>query len=151
MVRCHSQTRSVWSRLRILAPLIASCVFLSGCANSKLAEHAVNFFHSQLNSEQYRAIYESAGVRVRSTKSESDYVKLLQDIHRRLGNVKGSTLTFENVAVSPPTVTLHYDTTFERGTAREQFAWLIKDNHAILDQYGIVYVYATTSQGKSGR
>lgn len=137
--------------LRILAVLLAGCAFLSGCGNSKLAELAVNSFHSQLNSEEYRAIYESADARLRSTKSESNYVKLLQDVHQRLENVKGCTPTLENAASNPPTVTLHYETTFERGTANEQFVWLIKDNQAILDRYGIAYIYATNIPGKSRR
>ena len=148
MTRYRSHGRSAWSRLLALTAILASCSFLSGCAKLRLAEGAVNFFHSQLNAKQYRAIYESADARVRSTKNESDYVTLLQDVHQKLGNVRSSTVTFRNVAVSPPTVTLYYDTTFERGTAREQFAWLIQDNRAILDRYGIVYL--TVSQRKPG-
>jgi hypothetical protein len=137
MTRLGSQVRLIVPRRLTLTILITGCTFVSGCANLKLAERAVELFHSQLNSERYRAIYQSADTKVRGTTSESTYVKFLQSVHQALGSVQTSVLRSENVALSPPTVTLYYDTTFERGTAKEQFVWLIKGNEAILDTYSI--------------
>ena len=124
----------------ILPGLLVLCVLLAGCAVSRedvrVAERNVDTFHSELNAEQYSAIYRSADARIKAT-NESDYIKFLQSVHQELGAVKGSVLRFEGIAIRPPTVTLNYETTFERGNGKEVFMWRIKNHEAILDHYSI--------------
>jgi hypothetical protein len=116
-------------------------VFLSGCAserqNLELVEHAVDLFHSQLDSEDYLAIYQAAGANMKEATSESDFVNFMQDVHRTLGSVQNSVQKGTTFELAQGTIRINYDTTFAGGTAREQFVWGFKDDKAILYDYRI--------------
>jgi hypothetical protein len=127
-----------------LAMVCASCVLLSSCGSAtkslELAKQNVEQFHSQLDTEQYPAVYASADEKFHQVTSESDFTKILQAIHRKLGNVQQSSLRSMNVGWHTgqgETVSLVYDTTFAQGTGTEQFVWHVKDNDAALYGYHI--------------
>jgi hypothetical protein len=132
-------------RLRCaFALLFGTCIVLSSCGSStksvKLAQQNVEQFHSQLNSEQYAAIYAACDEKFHQASSESDFVKLLGAVHRKLGNVQQSNLSNTGVAWfagQGATVTLVYNTKFAEGTGTEQFVWHIKDDSAALYSYHI--------------
>jgi hypothetical protein len=102
-----------------------------------LAQHAVDLFHSQLDSERYSAIYQAADARLKETTSEPSFVKLLQGVHQTLGAVQNSAQQRTIFQLAQGTIRVDYDTNFARGAGREQFVWQIKDNQAILDAYRI--------------
>jgi hypothetical protein len=134
-IRLFSSTRSV------LAGLLVCCMFLSGCAserrNLSLAERAVDLFHSQFDSEEYSSIYQAASASMKEAASESNFVELLQGVHRTLGAVQASAPAGTTFQMAQGTIRLDYDTTFVRGSGREQFVWQFEDNQAILYSYHI--------------
>lgn len=128
----------------MLACLIVAASAFSGCASarkdSSLAQKAVDVFHSQLDSEQYSLIYESADAKLRETTSEADFVRLLHNVHSELGTVRSSVLEFRGIGFhskGKATVRLDYNTRFMRGLGAEEFVWQIRDNRAILFSYKI--------------
>ena len=121
-----------------------TCMLLSSCSSStksvELAQQNVEQFHSQLNSEQYTAVYAACDEKFHQATSESDFVKLLEAVHRKLGNVQQANLRNTGVAWfagQGATVTLVYQTKFAEGTGMEKFVWHIKDNGAALYGYNI--------------
>jgi hypothetical protein len=122
----------------------ASRMLLSSCGSAtkslELAKQNVEQFHSQLDSEQYAAVYASGDEKIHQAISESDFTKILQAVHRKLGNVQQSGLRNMNVgwhSGQGETVSLVYNTTFAQGTGTEQFVWHVKDNTASLYGYHI--------------
>jgi hypothetical protein len=100
----------------------------------------VEQFHTQLDTEQYSAIYAASDEKFHQATSESDFVKLLEAIHRKLGSVQESNLRNTGVAWyagQGATVTLVYQTKFAEGTGSERFVWHVKDNDAALYRYEI--------------
>ena len=97
----------------------------------------MHLFHSQLDSEEYSAIYQAAGASMKETTNEPNFVKFLQGVHQTLGAVQNSVPRGTIFQLAQGTIRVDYDTTFARGTGREQFVWQIKDNQAILYGYRI--------------
>ena len=128
-----------------LAIVCASCMLLSSCGRSSakslgIAKQNAEQFHSQLNSEQYTAVYASTDEKFRVVTSEPKFTKLLEAVHRKLGNVQQSNL--RNMYIGWPTgrgqtVSLVYDTTFAQGTGTEHFTWIVKDSNTTLYSYYI--------------
>src|SRR6266403_351037 len=130
--------------LFIFALLCGTCILFSSCGSStknvELAQHSVEQFHSQLDSEQFAGLYAATDEKFHQVTSESDFVKLLDAVHRKLGNVQRSNLRNTGVAWfagQGATVTLVYETKFAQGTGMEKFVWHIKDNGATLYGYNI--------------
>lgn len=128
---------------RVFALLCGACILLAACGSSthsvEMAQRNVEQFQSQLDSEQFTAIYASCDEKFHQATSESDFVKLLDAVHRKLGNVQQSSLrnTGAWYAGQGATVTLVYETKFTDGTALEKFVWHVKDNDAALYGYNI--------------
>lgn len=124
------------------AGLLTLCTLLSGCGwtkNVDLAKDAVEMFHSQFNAEQYDQIYAAADEKFRATTRESDFTKLLQSVHQKLGVVQRSERRNTRVVGSGTEmrITLVYDTGFVGGASLEQFTWRIDVNRARLYHYRI--------------
>jgi hypothetical protein len=135
--------RSLTNALR-MAVICAVSVLFSSCGSStkslELAKQNVEQFHSELDSGQYAAVYAACDEKFHQATTESDFVKLLDAIHRKLGNVQQANLRNTGVAWfagQGATVTLVYDTKFAEGAGTEQFIWHIKDNGAALYGYHI--------------
>jgi len=129
---------------RVFALLVATCMLLSSCGTSmKIVERArlnVEQFHTQMDTEQFTAIYAACDEKFHQATSESDFVKLLDAIHRKLGNVQQSDLRNTGVAWfagQGATVTLVYQTKFASGSGMERFVWHVKENGAALYSYNI--------------
>jgi hypothetical protein len=127
-----------------MALLIFAAFILISCGttakNITLAETSVDQFHSQLDTEQYTALYASTDPKFHQVTSEGDFVKLLQAIHTKLGSVREANLRGAGAAWhtgTGATVSLVYETKFAQGTAKEQFVWHISDNSASLYGYHI--------------
>lgn len=141
MARSRCQNGLVRLSRCVLAVLLASCAFLWSCASEqrdlKLAEHAVDVFHSRLDLEQYSVIYQAAGAKMKEATNETDFVKSLQGTHQSLGAVQNSTLRDMTFELAQGVIRLDYNTTFARGSGRERFEWQVKDNLALLYSYRI--------------
>ena len=106
----------------------------------ELAQRSAEQLHSQLDSEHFTALYAASDEKLHQAASETDFVKLLDAVHRKLGNVQQSSLRNTGVAwfaVQGATVTLVDETKFAQGTGVEKFLWHIKDNGAALYGYNI--------------
>ncbi|HWO35009.1 MAG TPA: DUF4019 domain-containing protein [Candidatus Acidoferrum sp.] len=130
--------------VRYLVAICVAGILLCSCGSSaknlQLAEQNVEQFHSELDSEQYAAVYAASDEKFHQATSESDFVKLLEAIHRKLGNVQQANLHTTGVAWfagQGATVTLVYQTKFAEGAGTEQFVWHVKDDGAALYSYRI--------------
>lgn len=120
----------------VLTPIATSC---SGSNKIHLAEQAVKQFHSQMDSERYREIYEGADTSFHK-RSEPEFLAFLESIHKKLGPITRVTLHSSQVgwfAGQGDVVTLFYRTQFTNGTAGETFIFHFDRNHAILHGYYI--------------
>jgi hypothetical protein len=124
--------------LAAVSLLLCSCGSVT--ADTNLAKQAVTQFHSQLDAQQYAALYTAADPQLHQATSQADFTKLLAAVHRKLGNVRESNLRTWHAGWytgQGTTVTLTYDTTFASGSGTEQFVWHINDNRALLYGYHI--------------
>jgi hypothetical protein len=130
-------------RRRAFLPVFFACFLVAGCGstqNIELAKGAVEHFHTQLDTEQYKAVYTAADDGFHRAMSETDFTNLLNAIHRKLGVVKKSDL--RNMRMSwnfgrGATVSLVYDTTFDSGRGVESFVWHLNNNQPALYSYYI--------------
>jgi uncharacterized protein YcfL len=123
---------------------VLAVFFLSaGCGstqNIELAKDAVEQFHTQLDTEQYKAVYTAADDKFHSSITEADFSNLLEAIHRKLGMVQKSDLRNTRLYWYPgqgSSVTLVYSTTFTAGKGVESFVWRMNNNRAALYSYYI--------------
>jgi hypothetical protein len=89
-----------------------------------MAKGNVAQFHSELDSGQYAAVYAACDEQFHEATTESDFVKILEAVHRKLGNVQQANLRNTGIAWfsgQGATVTLVYETKFTEGTGTEQF------------------------------
>ncbi len=122
--------------------LIALLVICNSCSLTKgkgIAEAAVAQFHSQYNAEQFREIYAQADNEFKKSASETDFVTLLEALHRKLGTVKQSNETGWGVNATPlgTMATLAYEVEFSEGKGTEQFVFHISGDKATLYHYNV--------------
>jgi hypothetical protein len=123
--------------------ILGLCFFLGSCSstgNKQIAQEAVTQFHSQLDAEQYHTIYAGSDEKLRHASSESDFVALLEAVHRKLGKVQQANLQSFQVgwfAGQGQVVTLVYNTRFVDSTAAEKFVWHINGDQPLLVGYFI--------------
>ncbi len=127
---------------RSVVGVIALASFLCGCSMSvdtALAEQAVPRFHEELDAGQFDAIYEASADELKQATTQREFVAFLDAVHRKLGNTKASDKTGWNVnyQTSGSFVTLAYKTTFDGGSAQEQFVFRLQDKAAILVGYHV--------------
>jgi N-acetyl-beta-hexosaminidase len=131
------------ARVSLRVSILLALTVLSACASSKNVQNAakaVEQFHSQMNTEQFQTIYVAADDGFHKATNESDFVALLQAVHKKLGNVQTSQRTNFQVGVSTgqgTVVTLVYNTAFDQGSGTEQFLWHMSDNQPTLLGYHI--------------
>lgn len=124
--------------LAVVSLLLCSCGSMA--VDTNLAKQGVAQFHSQLDAEQYAALYAAADPELHKATVQDDFTKFLAAVHRKLGDVQQSNLRTWNTNWSTgqgTIVTLTYDTTFSTGSGTEQFLWHISDNRALLYGYHI--------------
>jgi hypothetical protein len=128
------------TRFAPLALLLASAL-LAGCASErrdlKLAESAVDLFHSQFDSGKYSAICDGADYPAKNAAREAACATFLQSVHQSLGTVQDSALKGITFQLAQHVIRLDYSTTFTRETASETFLWQITNGQAILRGYNI--------------
>lgn len=124
--------------------LVVVCLAGISCGSTTkakaLAENGAAMFHSQLDTEQYTAIYAGADDKFKNATSEADLTKLLTAVRTKLGMMHESKLVSWHVGFytgTGETVMLVYDTKFADGAGQEQFSWHIQNGVATLYGYRI--------------
>ena len=118
---------------------IAALTSCSLSADTKAAEQSVDNFHRMLDAGQFDAIYDGTTDTFKQATSHDDFVRLLEAVHRKLGNSRSSKEVNWSVfsGTSGSRVNLFYKTDFEKGTAEETFAWTLDSNQPKLIGYRI--------------
>jgi hypothetical protein len=127
---------------RTLFFLVALAVTFSGCSGSAdrvAAEQAVSSFHERLNAGQFAEIYGLSSDELKKASMQSDFVALLDSVHRKLGNSKAAVDQAWNVTyhTSGTFITLTYKTIYGEGEAAEQFVFRMQGDSATLAGYHI--------------
>ena len=142
MYRTCLTTQSTSVRLCLVMLLNVACL-LSGCVSTgkskEIAEHAVDEFHSRLDSERYSEIYAQADEDFKKSSSQEELEKLARAVHQKLGKVQAANQVgyLMTLSSSGMFVTLTYDMTFLDGKATEQFVWRVTDDRAALYNYNV--------------
>ena len=88
--------------VRYFVAICAVGILLCSCGlttNSlERAKQNVKQFHSQLDSGRYTAAYAACDEKFHEATTESDFTKLLEAVHRKLGNVQQANLRKTGVA-----------------------------------------------------
>lgn len=121
---------------------IAAVIMLTACGSNKSSEVAtksVDTFHQQLNDSKFTEIYSTTAPALKTATKEADFVKLLQVVHTKLGNVKSTTYNGSNVSWlnGATIIVLTHKTVFDRGSAIERFNFVATDDAATLQGYSI--------------
>lgn len=112
-------------------PFLAAAMLgatLAGCSIKETirdADAAVARFHTDLDAGRSEAIWDGTGQEMRNATSHQQFVKLLDAVHRKLGNVKSSQQVGwnRNASTNGSFMTVTNQTVFERGSGTEQFVF----------------------------
>lgn len=113
--------------LRYLAP-IAGLAMLSGCGVKESVEQAsgeVERFHHALAAGRLQQIWSEADPQFRQSTKQADFARFMGAIDRKLGKVRSTRQVGwnANATTGGTFVTLNLETSFERGSATEQFVY----------------------------
>jgi hypothetical protein len=125
--------------LVVVATLLIGSTSCSLTKGKGIAEAAATQFHNQFNAGQFHEIYDQADEGFRKAASETDFVTLLEAVHRKLGTIGQSNSTgwFVNATPMGTMVTLTYDIEFSEGKGMERLVFHISDDKAQLYNYNI--------------
>ena len=105
---------------------------------NRLVTDAANRFHQQFNSGEYGQIHSDADL-LGDQRNRDEFIKFLAAVHGKLGDFRSSNNT--NLAVHSEagntTVTANFDSTYEKGTAKETFVWSKVNGNLRLQSYDI--------------
>lgn len=109
-------------------------------SSKKLAEEAVQKFHTHLAQEKCQEIYQQANERFRSIyPSQSEMVDNCAKLNRQFGTVSSAYLLDwwgAPGAQDTKYILLRYITKFSKSSAKEDFIWLVKNGKTELVSYG---------------
>jgi len=131
------------NRSTCITAFAALLLVVLGCGAIKegkpAAESAVVEFHSRLNEEKYKEIYETSHQQLKDVSSEEDMTKRLSAVRTKLGQVVESKTQTWNVGNFNLTTTVRMiqNTQFEHGKADETFIFVIEESKAVLQTYNI--------------
>ena len=122
--------------------LLVGAVLVTGCSSGQdlnLAQSEIERFRQLMTAQQFSQIYSDASDELKKTTGEQDMARLLTAIDRKLGPVKNAEKNGWNVNynTSGTSVTLKFNTQFERGTGAETFVYRIAGGKAQLAGYNI--------------
>jgi hypothetical protein len=129
----------VWLAFILIALLILYSCGRKAYSAYRIGEAATIEFHNRLDRAGYEQIYVDATEEFRRHGSRAEELAFLEKVHIAMGNKQASHLqgfhvnTFNGVTY----VALRNATTFDKGSADEQFVWQINDSGAKLYGYHI--------------
>ena len=115
----------------------------SGCGgfvrDKETAADAMDQFHDRYNAGDFGKIYDTADADFQASTTRTDWLKLMDAVHRKLGNYKtcASQGWKTNTNNFDTTVGLRYKSTFEKGDGTEDFVFHISGKRAELRSYHI--------------
>jgi hypothetical protein len=125
----------------VLVPLLlaTSC---TGFAAKAEAEGAVATFHQMLDTERYGDIYDASDDLFKNATPRSQFLDVLQAVHRKLGAVRSSQqkefYSQDRAGVNAGSyISMRYDTEFAEGRANESFNWRVVNGKVQLVGYNI--------------
>ena len=116
-------------------PLVAM-----SCSRAReAAEAASQEFRSRMTSGAYKEIIQAAGPEFQTSTTELDFTKAMEGVKQRLGRWQSSEAPTWKVfaGTSGQTVTLVYNSHFERGAAIEEFVWRVQRGRPALAGYHV--------------
>jgi len=131
--------------LGFLALIVAGC---SVGADTTAAEQQVDVFHDRLNAGSFDEICVDTSPAFQHAGNSAEFKKLLDAIHRKLGQTIGATRKGWNIyaTLNGTFVNLTYATTFDRGPATETFTYLVTEGaRPVLNGYNISSVAMMTN------
>lgn len=135
----------VSNRRKVLGVVIAVIVvaiplMARSCATTRDAAEAASLeFRMRIKSGAYGEIVLAATPELRKSTSEADFGKAMESVRDRLGVWQWSEEPTWKVfaGTGGQTVTLVYSSHFERGTATEEFVWLVRHGRPALAGYHV--------------
>ena len=119
----------------VVIPLVAM-----SCSRARVAaEAASQEFRARMTTGAYREIILSAAPEFQNATTELDFAKAMEGVKQRLGRWQSSEAPTWKVfaGTSRQTVTLTYNSHFERGMAIEEFVWRIQQGRPALAGYHV--------------
>ena len=119
----------------VVIPLIAS-----SCARAREAADAASLeFRMRISRGAYDEIVRSADPEFQTATTASDFAKAMESLKERLGAWQSSEEPAWKVLAGTraQTVTLIYNSHFERGTATEEFVWRVRQGRPSLAGYHV--------------
>ena len=128
-------------RTTCLGMTVVVLSLLGGCSAKarQAAEAATRDFRAQYARGAFAGVYKGAAPDLHSAVTEGDFVKLLEGVNRKLGAWQSSKSPGWRVftGTGGQTVTLRYESEFEKGAATEEFLWRIQGGGASLVGYHV--------------
>jgi hypothetical protein len=131
----------------ILLLVVMSVAIWSGCISvkpgyfaddQKVAERAVDQFHTRLSNGDYEQIYAQTADELRKTAEKGQLISAMKQTHDQFGSFKNTKQTDAKVIMGiPRQVRLVYSTSYEKGDATEEFVWLVNSDDAKLALYQV--------------
>ncbi|HYL69016.1 MAG TPA: hypothetical protein VEX69_07615 [Candidatus Limnocylindria bacterium] len=105
----------------------------------RLADGSIHRFHQQFNAGEYEDICREGVPGFSQGENHDEMVKLLRAIRTKLGNATSESMTnlHVNATTNGTFVETTYDSTFEKGKAKETFTWLKSGSALKLYGYNI--------------
>jgi hypothetical protein len=119
----------------VIVPLVA----ISCSRTRDAAEAASREFRTRVTSGAYAEIVRSAAPEFQNATTGADFATAMEAIKQRLGAWQSSEAPTGKVlaGISGRTVTLVYNSHFERGTAVEEFVWRVQHGRPALAGYHV--------------
>jgi hypothetical protein len=133
--------------------LLGLCILLASCSGPESVQDArggIDIFHGHLDAGNIDAIWQSASAGLTGSASKEEFSGLLVAIQEKLGNVVKSVQVGwkRNISTSGNFVTVNMETTFERGTGKEEFVFCYVDEQLHLGGYHINWKAGVPSTGE---
>jgi hypothetical protein len=120
--------------------VVAIPLLASSCASAReVADAASLEFRMRISRSAYDEIVRSAAPEFQAATTASDFAKTMESLKERLGAWQSSEEPAWKVlaGISAQTVTLVYNSHFERGTATEEFVWRVRQGRSALAGYHV--------------
>jgi len=129
-------------RTRWQAALILLAAWLAGgCATpeTKLVEKEISEFHSLVEGGRAAEVYAQASPRFREVGTSAEFLTYIEAVHRKLGAMQATERQVWRMDYNTAGkfASLGYKTQYERGTAYEQFVYIVDSGRASLVSYNI--------------
>ena len=119
----------------VAIPLVAR-----SCAGAReAADAASQEFRTRVSRGEYDEIVRAATPEFQNATTALDFAKAMESVKERLGAWQSSEEPVWKVlaGIKGQTVTLVYNSHFERGTATEEFVWQIRQGRPVLAGYHV--------------